>query len=250
MQKNFTDNSLIEIRWHGRGGQGTVTGAKSLTEAVQGTGKFVVIGGDGGTYDIGLQSLSGAFERGHDLCYICYDNGAYMNTGIQRSGATPLGASTMTSPASEADFGKNRHRKDLTLIMMGHNIDYVAQASIHDPIDLSNKIKKGIETDGPAFINIISPCIPGWKIESDMAVEMARMAVETCHWPLYEFKKGLIKINYRPKKHISMAEWMFVQGRFNHLKDPKWGHVIESLQKETDAKWAWLLDQEAKNPAE
>jgi len=206
--------------------------------------KFVAMGGDGGTYDIGLQSLSGAMERGHDLLYICYDNGAYMNTGIQRSSATPLGASTTTSPVSNITPGKGQKKKDLTRIMVSHNIDYVAQASVHDPVDLSEKMKKGIETDGPAFINLLAPCIPGWHIEADMAVETARLGVETRYWPLYEVISGSYKINYRPKDTIEVKEWLFMQGRFKHLKKPEFKHIIDELQKQVNDNWDWLVKME------
>lgn len=205
--------------------------------------KFVATGGDGGTYDIGIQSLSAAMERGHDLLYICYDNGAYMNTGIQRSGATPLGSATTTSPAGEVIPGKQQQRKDLTRIMVAHHIDYVAQASIHDPVDLSNKIKKGIELDGPAFVNVLCPCIPGWRIAPDMGVECARKGVETRFWPLYEVESGQYKVNYKPKQELPVTDWLFTQGRFKHLKNPKWQYVVDRFQAEVDKQWDWLLRQ-------
>ena len=206
--------------------------------------KCVAIGGDGGTYDIGIQALSGAMERGHDLLYICYDNGAYMNTGIQRSGATPLGAATTTTPVGKVTSGKQQQRKDLSRIMVAHHVEYVAQASIHNPIDLSNKIKKGIELDGPAFLNILSPCIPGWRILPDMAVESASLAVETCFWPLYEVEGGSYTINYKPKQKRPLSDWLFTQGRFRHLKNPKWAHLIDEFQSRIDEQWDWLLAQE------
>lgn len=206
--------------------------------------KCVAIGGDGGTYDIGIQALSGVMERGHDLLYICYDNGAYMNTGIQRSGATPLGAATTTTPVGEVVSGKQQQRKDLSRIMVAHHVPYVAQASIHNPIDLSNKIRKGLELDGPAFLNILSPCIPGWRINPDMAVESARLGVDTCFWPLYEVEGGSYKINYKPKEKPPVSEWLFTQGRFRHLKDEKWAHLIEDFQAQVDEQWEWLLAQE------
>ena len=209
--------------------------------------KFVIIGGDGGTYDIGLQSLSGALERGHDFLYICYDNGAYMNTGIQRSGATPLGAETTTSPVGEFSYGKRQHKKDLTSIILGHKIQYVAQASIHHIADLSEKIKKGIELEGPAFLNILAPCIPGWKIGPDQAVEAAALAVECRYWQLYEVENGKYKINYKPKKRIPLSEWLFMQGRFRHLKKAQWKSVVADLQKEVDERWEILLNREAAN---
>ena len=207
--------------------------------------KCIAIGGDGGTYDIGIQSLSAAMERGHDLLYICYDNGAYMNTGIQRSGATPLGAATTTTPVGTVIAGKQQQRKDLTRIMIAHHISYVAQAGIHDPVDLSNKIKKGLETDGPAFLNILCPCIPGWRIAPDMAVESARLGVETCFWPLFEVENQSYKINYKPEKKLPLTDWLFTQGRFRHLKDDKWSHLVDDLQERVDQQWHWLLARAA-----
>lgn len=227
----------------------TMSGVESMYRSLKKQGKldgkikFVVTGGDGGTYDIGLQSLSGAMERGHDLLYICYDNGAYMNTGVQRSGATPFGASTTTSPGGKLVPGKQQQRKDLTTILVAHHLGYVAQASIHNPIDLANKLKKGIENNGPSFLNILCPCIPGWKIAADMAVEMARHAVETCYWPLYEVENGVYTINYEPKEPQPVADWMFLQGRFKHLKDPKWKYAVEELQRQVDEHWGWLHRQ-------
>lgn len=205
--------------------------------------KCVAMGGDGGTYDIGLQSLSGAMERNHDIVYICYDNGAYMNTGIQRSSATPMGAATTTTPAGEVIPGRQGNRKDLTKIMVAHNIGYVAQASIHNPVDLSNKMKKAIEHDGAAFLNILCPCIPGWRIDADSAVEMARLGVDCCFWPLYEVENGEYKVNYQPKDKRPVSEWIFKQGRFKHLKNPKWAYVVEDFQKEVDRNWAWINKQ-------
>jgi len=202
------------------------------------------LGGDGGTYDIGLQSLSGAMERGHDLLYICYDNGAYMNTGIQRSSATPMGAATTTTPEGEFSPGRKGNRKDLTKIMVAHNIGYAAQASIHNPVDLSNKIKKAIEHEGAAFLNVLCPCIPGWRIDPDMGVEAAKIGVETRYWPLYEVENGKYTINYKPKETKPVTDWIFMQGRFRHLKNPKWSSVIEDFQKEIDRNWEWLLKQE------
>ena len=204
--------------------------------------KFVAIGGDGGTYDIGLQSLSAAMERGHDLLYICYDNGAYMNTGIQRSSATPLGAATTTSPAGKISSGKEQRRKDLTSIMVGHHLEYVAQGSIHNPVDLSNKLKKGLELDGPAFLNILSPCIPGWRIGPDMAVESARMAVESRFWPMYEVENGIYKISYKPKTATPVSEWLLSQGRFKHLKQAQHSHMLEKIQTQVDEQWDWLIN--------
>lgn len=230
----------------------TISGAEAAYIALKKKGridrdiKFVAIGGDGGTYDIGLQSLSGAMERGHDILYICYDNGAYMNTGIQRSSATPLGAATTTTPVGSESSGKAQRKKDLTGIMVSHHVGYVAQASIHNPVDLSNKIRKGIELDGPAFLNILSPCIPGWRIDPDTAVESARMGVETKFWNLFEVEDGKYTINYTPKEKIPVAEWILTQGRFRHLKDPRHRHLLDEVQKQVDEQWAELVELAAR----
>ena len=228
----------------------TASGVEAMYQSLKRQGKlnkkvkFIAIGGDGGTYDIGLQSLSGAMERNHDLLYICYDNGAYMNTGIQRSSATPLGASTTTSPAGMVLPGRKGNRKDLTKIMAAHNLGYVAQGSIHKPVDLSNKIKKGIEHDGAAFVNVMAPCVPGWKIGADMGVTFARLATESNYWPLFEIIDGQYKINYKPKKEIPIWGWLNGQGRYKHLKNPKWKSVIAEFQEQINKEWQWLLEQE------
>jgi len=125
--------------------------------------KFIAFGGDGGTYDIGLQSLSGGLERGHDFLYVCYDNGAYMNTGIQRSSSTPLGADTTTSPAGKVIPGKQQYRKDLTDVVEAHHIPYLAQASPHNWKDLNHKVEKALSIRGPKFLNVIAPCHRGWR---------------------------------------------------------------------------------------
>jgi pyruvate ferredoxin oxidoreductase beta subunit len=166
-----------------------------------------------------------------------------MNTGIQRSGATPFGAVTTTTPAGKVTSGKKQQRKNLTRIMVGHQIGYVAQASIHNPVDLSKKLKKGIELDGPAFLNILSPCIPGWRIPPDMAVAAARGGVDTCFWPLYEVEDGAYKINYKPKEKLPIEEWLVTQGRFRHLKHPSARPQIEELQRQVDDEWEWLCKQ-------
>ncbi len=202
--------------------------------------KFVAFGGDGGTYDIGLQSLSGAMERGHNMLYVCYDNGAYMNTGIQRSGSTPFGASTTTSPAGKVRQGKPQMRKDLTQIMAAHNIPYVAQASISHWKDLVNKAEKAFRVDGPAFINVMAPCPRGWRVGNDQTVEISKLAVQTGFWPLYEVEDGEWKLNFKPKELKPIEEFLKPQGRFKHLFKPGNEHLVEEFQAQVDTNWGRL----------
>src|SRR6476659_6575398 len=147
---------------------------------------FVVFAGDGGTYDIGLQALSGALERGYRFVFVCYDNQAYMNTGVQRSGATPFGASTTTSPSGMESFGKAQERKDMTAIAIAHHVPYVAQAASTFWDDLSRKVERAAAADGPAFLNVLTDCPLGWGHEPRAALRIVAAAVETCFWPLYE----------------------------------------------------------------
>lgn len=202
---------------------------------------FIAIGGDGGTYDIGLQSLSGAVERGHKFLYVCYDNQAYMNTGIQRSSATPLGAHTTTSPAGTAIPGKLQSRKDLTEIMVAHGAPYVAQAIPSHWADLTRKVRTALNTPGPKFINVLAPCPLGWRYPSNKTIEMARLAVETKFWPLYEVIGGEYKLNYQPRKEVSIKEWLKLQGRFEHLFSDENEHIIAEVQDEVNSKWSKLL---------
>lgn len=203
--------------------------------------KFVVFAGDGATYDIGFQWLSGALERGHQFLYVCLNNEAYMNTGTQRSSATPKGAWTSTTPAGKVVLGKIQQRKDLTAIIAAHKIPYVAQASPHHWQDLISKVKKAISKEGPSFINVISPCPRGWRFDSKETISISRMAVETCVWPLYEVDEGIWKLNYRPNPKKSLIEWFKSQGRFSHLLSPENKELVETLQKEIDQDWERLL---------
>ncbi len=203
--------------------------------------KFIAIGGDGGTYDIGLQSLSGMLERGHKVMYVCYDNQAYMNTGIQRSGATPYGAHTTTSPAGSVIPGKRQFHKDLTAIAAAHNVPYVAQASPHRWRDLMQKARKGVAADGPAFLNVIASCNRGWRHDTADAIELSKLAVDTCFWPLFEVEHGEWKLNYKPKEKLPIASWLERQGRFRHLFQPQNEHIIGELQAEVDRRWERLL---------
>jgi pyruvate ferredoxin oxidoreductase beta subunit len=203
---------------------------------------FVVFGGDGGTYDIGLQSLSGAVERGHDFVYVCYDNEAYMNTGIQRSGATPYCAATTTSPSGKVVPGKPRFKKDLTEIMAAHEMPYVAQCSPSHWNDLITKSKKAFEVEGPAFLNVLSPCPTGWYYETDDTVKIAREAVNCCIWPLYEVIDGKYHLSFNPKqKKTPVIDWLKTQKRFDHLFKPGNKHLIDEIQNNIDKKWEKLL---------
>lgn len=201
---------------------------------------FVVFGGDGGTYDIGLQSLSGALERGHKFLYVCYNNEAYANTGDQRSGATPQGAATTTTPPGKISSGKAQRRKNLTEIVAAHEIPYAAQASIHLWNDVSAKVQKAVAIEGPSFINILSPCQLFWSYSPEKTVKMARLAVETNIWPLYEVENGEYKINYSPANPLPIIEWLKSQGRFKHLLAPENQPIIEQIQEETDRQWKKL----------
>jgi pyruvate ferredoxin oxidoreductase beta subunit len=205
--------------------------------------KFVAFGGDGGTYDIGIQALSGMMERGHKALYVCYNNEAYMNTGIQRSGATPLGAWTTTTPVGSVIPGKPRNRKDLTAIAAAHDIPYAAQASPHNWRDLMKKVRKAVDANGASFINVLSSCNRGWRHETDQALEVTRLGVETCYWPLYEVEDGQWKLTYRPKEKLPIEEFIKPQGRFRHLFSEQNKHIIEELQAEVDRKWRQLLQR-------
>ncbi len=206
--------------------------------------KFIAFGGDGGTYDIGFQSLSGAMERGHDMMYICYDNGAYMNTGIQRSSATPFGANTTTCPAGDVIPGKPQHRKDLTRIMAAHGIPYVAQASPAHWSDLIKKVRKAFSIKGPKFLNVISPCNRGWRSKTNDAIALSRLAVNTCYWPLYEIENGITKITVKPKEKKPITDFLKPQGRFKHMFAPQNEWMLKQAQDYVDAQWE-RLQQEA-----
>lgn len=224
----------------------TITGAETMYRAMKKKGKidreikFIAFGGDGGTYDIGLQSLSGAMERGHNMLYICYDNGAYMNTGIQRSSATPFGADTTTNPAGSVIPGKLQKRKDLTKIMAAHNIPYAAQASPAHWMDLVKKVRKAFEIKGPKFMNIISPCNRGWRSKTDDAIALCRLAVNTCYWPLYEVENGITRITVKPKEKKPIIEFLKPQGRFKHLFKPGNEWMLKKIQEDIDEDWELL----------
>ena len=179
--------------------------------------KIVALAGDGGTSDIGLQALSGALERGHNFLYICFDNEAYMNTGIQRSSATPYGAATTTSPAGKMSIGQVTWKKNVPAIVVAHNIPYVATASPSYPFDLMSKVKKGLDTAGPAYVHILSVCPVGWRSPPDLSVRIGRLAVETGTFPLYEVENGQYKLSFDFAELRPVTDYMKLQGRFRHL---------------------------------
>ncbi len=204
--------------------------------------KFITFGGDGGTYDIGFQSLSGAMERGHDMVYVCYDNGAYMNTGTQRSSATPQYADTTTTPAGKVSAGKVQVRKDLTAIMAEHHIPYAAQTTFTGNFkDLHTKAEKAIYTPGAAFLNIMSPCPRGWGYDPSELMTICKLAVDTCYWPMFEVVDGKWKMTYEPKKKLPIEEFLRPQKRFQHLFKKGNEELIGQFQAEVDKRWEDLL---------
>ena len=211
---------------------------------IDGNVKILAIGGDGGTYDIGFQSLSGAMERGHDFTYFCYDNEAYMNTGTQRSSATPRFASATTTPSGVESVGKKQNQKDLTQIMVAHGSPYVAQTTMIGTFqDFHEKAHKAIYTEGPTFVNVLTPCPRGWQYPAEILPEICKKAVETCIWPLYEVEEGEYHLTYKPKNKLPVEEFMKLQGRFKHCFQPGNEWTIEEAQKYVDQKWEALLEK-------
>ena len=200
--------------------------------------KFITFGGDGGTYDIGLQSLSGAMERNHDFVYVCYDNGAYMNTGIQRSSATPMYADTTTTPVGSESNGKMQNRKDLASIIAAHDVPYVAQTTFLGNFkDLHTKAEKAIYTEGACFLNIMAPCPRGWRYPTENIMEICKLGVETCYWPLFEVDHGKWILNYEPKKKLPIEDFLRPQGRFKHLFKKGNEDLLVQFQEEVDRRW-------------
>jgi len=228
----------------------TVAGAEAAYRALVRQGriedrnvKFVAFGGDGATYDIGLQWISGVFERGTRLAYVCLNNEAYMNTGIQRSSATPRYAATTTTPVGTVMPGKLQWRKPITDIMEAHRIPYVAQASPSHWKDLMAKTRRAVEADGPAFLNVLVSCNRGWRHGTESAVEISRLGVETCYWPLYEIDRGVCRLTYRPKDKKPVSEFLRPQGRFEHLFQPKYAAMLAEIQAHIDQEWGALLER-------
>ncbi len=207
----------------------------------------MVLAGDGGTFDIGIQALSGAAERNENILYVCYDNEAYMNTGIQRSSATPQGAWTTTTPAGSL---KAEPKKDIEQIMLAHHIPYMATASPAYPDDMFKKFQKARNITGFKFIHIMSPCPPGWRIDPAQSIKVARLATQSNVFPIYEVQKWQFSkesqqfeenwkytINVKPEKTLPVEEYLNSQGRFKMMEK----EMVEDLQKKVDRKWETLL---------
>jgi pyruvate/2-oxoacid:ferredoxin oxidoreductase beta subunit len=216
----------------------SASGVKAGLEMVGDSETTVVAwGGDGGTFDIGIQALSGVAERNDDIIYVCYDNEAYMNTGIQRSSATPWGAWTTTTPVKHY---KDRPKKDMEAIMAAHGIPYIATASVGYPEDLFKKMKKAKDIKGTRFIHIYAPCPAGWKSRPEDTIKLARMVVQNGIFPLYEIEWGeTYTLNIKPKEKKPIDDYLKLQGRFRHLTDDE----IAFMQKEVDRKWEKLLSK-------
>ena len=212
------ESALKAMKRKGRGPKSDVT--------------VVAMAGDGGTADIGLQALSGALERGHDFVYMCFDNEAYMNTGTQRSSATPFGAATTTSPVGAKSIGQFSWKKNMPAIAAAHNIPYVATASPSYPFDLMDKVKKAADVKGPAYLHILSVCPNGWRCATDITVSIGRLAVETGIFPLYEIENGRYKLNIRTAKLKPVQEYFKLQGRFSHLSEATTQEIQDRVVKE------------------
>jgi len=232
--------------------ENTAAVASGITEAFRilekkGRGSMhdvIAIAGDGGTFDIGLQALSGALERRHTMLSICYDNEAYMNTGIQRSGATPMGAATTTSPVGKVISGKQERKKDLIGIVVAHKVPYAATASISHPLDFINKVRKALEIEGPTFIHVLTPCTLGWRYPPSQTIKISRLAVETRYFPIFELEYGKLKINIKVSKPRPLEEFLEAQGRFKHLFEPANKDVLENLKMQVEENWNRLLNLE------
>jgi len=246
------DASWIHIGFEN--GSSAVAGAEAMHKALKKKGrlkqpertpKFVAFGGDGATYDIGFQWISGCFERGHDMMYVCLDNEVYANTGGQRSSSTPIGASASTSPAGSNSYGEKKNKKDIMAIMAAHGAPYVAQVAPNKWKDMVGKIQKGFATEGPVFINAMSACTTEWKFAPEDTIAVSDLATESLVFPLYEIIDGTeLNITYRPKNIIPVRDYLGAQGRFKHLFTKQYEHIIDEWQTRVDAKWEYLQRRE------
>jgi len=243
----------------------TASGIEAAWKAMRKKGKgplakydtldVVAFAGDGGTYDIGIQALSGALERGHDFTYVLLDNEAYMNTGIQRSGGTPYAAATTTSPAGSVIPGKKEWKKPIDEIIIAHEIPYVATLSAAWPMDVMRKARRAFEAEGPAFLHAIVPCARGWRYPPEKTIEVSRLAVQTCFFPVwecrleegrpvYQLSAASRAIARRPESKKPVEEYLKIQGRFRHLFRPdRRGDIIDNIQAWVDHRWQLLMEK-------
>jgi pyruvate ferredoxin oxidoreductase beta subunit len=220
---------------------GIEAGFKALSRRGEGSEHpIIVFGGDGGTYDIGLQALSGAIERGHRFLYVCYDNEAYMNTGIQRSGGTPRGAWTTTTQVGSAQSGKKETKKDLISIVVAHRVPYAATASVSHWRDLMNKVRKALSKEGPTFLHVMAPCTRGWRYDSAKTVKIAKLAVDTRFFPLYEVEGGVYRITFPVPSPKPVDEYLRAQGRYGHLFLPQNAGELEAVKSEVEENYRRL----------
>ena len=231
-----------------------VSGAEAMYKALKNKGrlpqpdrtpKFVAFGGDGSSYDIGFQWISGCFERGHDIMYVVLDNEVYANTGGQRSSSTPVGASATTSPAGRISYGEKREKKDMMSIMAAHNAPYVAQVAPNKWKDMVKKIQRGFNTEGPVFINAVSPCTTEWKFDPADTMMMTDLSTDSLVFPLYEIIDNKeLNITYRPKNVVPVIDYLGAQGRFKHLFKPENKHILDGWQTRVDNNWDKLQRRE------
>ncbi len=235
---------LIDCAFEATGA--AVSGIRAGLDAQKLKGIEVVgFAGDGGTADIGLQSLSGMLERRTDAIYVMYDNEAYMNTGIQRSGATPKGAWTTTTPTGGGMRGKEEQKKDIFAIVMAHEPAYAATANVAFPEDFVKKAKRAAESTGPRFLHVLAPCPPGWKFDAERTIEVGRLATETNIFPLLEYREGELRLTRKPSVKTPVEMYLKAQGRFGHLNAVE----VQAIQEATDRKWAKLLHEDAEAAA-
>jgi pyruvate ferredoxin oxidoreductase beta subunit len=239
--------SAFEVPYFFTAFENTAAVATGIRSALKRRGKkaFVVgLAGDGGTFDIGLQALSGAADRNEDMIYVCLDNEAYMNTGIQMSGATPFGAWTTTSPAGKVVRGKRNFKKDIDHIVAAHGVPYQATLSIAHWNDFVRKVERAKQVEGFRFLHVLTPCVPGWRSEASKTIEIARLAVETGMWTLYEAEKGEASLTYKPKKMEPVIEYLKMQGRFGFMNEAD----VNTLQRWLCHKWWQHYKDEVEAP--
>ncbi len=246
------DASWIHIGFEN--GSTAVAGAEAMYQALKkknrlpvpsANPKFVAFGGDGASYDIGFQWISGCFERGHDMMYVVLDNEVYANTGGQRSSSTPVGSSTTTAPAGRVSYGEKKEKKDMMAIMAAHGSPYVAQVAPSKWKSMVKSIQQGLNTEGPTFINAVSPCTTEWKFAPEDTVAMTDLSVDSLVFPLYEIIGGKeLNITYRPKNIVPVKDYLGAQGRFKHLFKPEFKDILDGWQTRVDNNWEYLQRRE------